>query len=350
MPVPLDIPSLALGSRVQEAVLVLDTTSHTTDDGQPFTILTLGNSTGEIATAPFWPEQQEQVAGLRRGHVVQVIGDVVPYRERKQLKVVSLRLLPEGTVDPHSLLPSVGSVDRYWDTLNQWRGQITKPRLARVVELCFGDDEFCARYAECPASVRGHHAQLGGLLKHTVEVAAIGRTIGRACGADLDLVVAGALLHDIGKLESYTWRGAFEYTEAGSLVGHVVLGALLLDRRIRAEREAPCTDAERDLLLHLILSHHGRLELGSPIRPMTLEAEVLHWADNASAKTASLAQALREARQVAAGPVSAPVAGLERRRLHLGGSTWGRDHPASPHPGAPSPGPPGGELGAGESD
>src|SRR3990172_6632067 len=250
---PLDLPSLATGVRVQDTLLVLDVWARATDEGQPYTILTLGNATGEIATAPFWLEQQDQVAGVRRGHAVQVIGDVVPYRERRQLKVVSLRVLPPGTVNPRTLLPSVGSVARYWETLDQWRREIRKPRLARVTALFFDDEEFRGRYEECPASIRGHHAQLGGLLKHTVEVAAIARTVARACGADLDLVLAGTLLHDIGKLESYAWDGVFEYTDAGSLLGHVGLGGLMVDRRIRAVTPPPCTDAERDILLHILL-------------------------------------------------------------------------------------------------
>jgi 3'-5' exoribonuclease len=344
MPSPTDLSSLPFGSRVQDTLLVLDSASHSTDDGQPFTILTLGNSRGEIATAPFWLAQQDQVAGIRRGHVVQVIGDVVPYRERRQLKVVSLRLLPPGAADARSLLPSVGPVGRYWETLDQWRRALQKPRLAGVTELFFGDDEFRARFEACPASIRGHHAQLGGLLKHTVEVAAIGRTVARVCGADLELVVAGALLHDIGKVESYRWDAAFEYTDAGALVGHVVLGALMLDRRMRSANGMPCTEAERELLIHLVLSHHGTPELGSPVRPMTLEAEVLHWADNASAKTAHLADALRDARQFTPAPVSGPLPGLDRRRLYLGSSDWGRDDPESP------PGPAGGELGPQERD
>ncbi|HXV87337.1 MAG TPA: HD domain-containing protein, partial [Gemmatimonadales bacterium] len=321
----------------------------TTDDGQPFTLLRLGNSTGDISTAPFWLEQQDQVAGLRPGHVVQVIGDVVPYRERRQLKVLSVRPLPEGTADPRSLLPSVGPVERYWGTLNQWRAEVAKPRLLRVLNLFFDDQEFCAAFSQCPASINGHHAALGGLLKHTVEVAAIARTVARACGADLDVVMAGALLHDIGKLEAYAWRSVFEHTARGSLVGHVVLGALMLDRRLRAEPEAPCTETERDTLVHLILSHHGRLEMGSPIRPMTLEAEVLHWADNASARTAGLADALREARRFTPGPVSAPVNHLERRRLYLGTDDWGADRTRSGNP-AGQTRPPGGELGPGQRD
>ncbi len=327
---PLDIPALALGSRIQDPFLVLDVEERTTADGNPYTVLVLGNSTGQIATEPFWLERLDQVAGIRPGHVVQVVGEVTAYRDRKQVRVISVRPLPEGTVDLAGLLPSVGPVDRYWEALDGWRREIRKPRLAAVVELFYGDDEFRRRYEQCPASLRGHHAALGGLLKHTTEVAAIARTVGRACGADHELVLAGVLLHDIGKLEAYAWRGAFAHTEAGALIGHVVLGALMLDRRL-ADLRPPLPAAERDILMHLILSHHGRLEFGSPVPPATLEAEVLHWADNASAKTASFAQALREAENLPEGRFTAPQRALDYRRLYRGTSDWGAS-PASRGP------------------
>ncbi len=198
--------------------------------------------------------------------------------------------------------------------MDSWRKEISKPRLAAVVNLFYQDEDFRRRYEECPASVRGHHAAIGGLLKHTVEVAAIARTLARTSGADLELVVAGALLHDIGKLESYTWDGIFDHTEAGILIGHVVLGAMMLDRRLAQERNAPCTERERDLLLHFILSHHGKLEFGSPVPPRTLEAEVLHWADNASATTADLAETLDQEKRYWE---------REGRRLYPVSSDWG---------------------------
>jgi 3'-5' exoribonuclease len=323
MPTPLDIPALLVGSRLQDPLLVLDVEARTTADGNPYTVLVLGNATGRIATEPFWIERQDLVAGIRRGHVVQVVGEIVAYRDRLQVHVVSLRPLPDGTVDPASLLPSVGAVERYWETLDGWRREITKPRLARVVALFYGDDDFRRRYEQCPASLHGHHAAIGGLLKHTTEVAAIARTITRAAGADWELVLAGALLHDIGKLESYTWDRAFAYTEAGSLVGHVVLGALMLDRRLDEEPEPPCTDAERGILLHLILSHHGRPEWGSPVPPAMLEAEILHWADNASAKTTSFADVLRRAENFADGRFSTPQRALDFRRVYRSECDWG---------------------------
>ena len=106
-------------------------------------------------------------------------------------------------------------------------------------------------------------------------------------------------------------------------MGHVVLGALMLDRRLDEEAEAPCTETERQILLHLILAHHGRLEWGSPVPPLTLEAEILHWADNASAKATSFADALARGENFPDGRVSVPQRSLDYRRVYRGASDWG---------------------------
>jgi len=323
MPRPLDLPSLPIGHRVQDQFLILDVDQRTSSEGSPFTVLTLGNGSGAIDTEPFWLDRQPLVAGVHRGHVAQVIGEVETYRDRRQLKVSSFRVIPKETVDVKSLLPSVGAVDRYWETLDGWRAEITKSRLRRVVDLFYEDPDFRRDYEQCPASIKGHHAALGGLLQHTTEVAAIARTIARASGADGQLVLAGVLLHDIGKLESYRWDGLFDHTPVGRLVGHVVLGALMLDRRILEAESPPCTDVERNILLHLVLSHHGRLEFGSPVLPLTLEAEVLHWADNASAKTASVAHVLSDPANFPDGPVSTRQWQLDGRRIVNLESDWG---------------------------
>jgi 3'-5' exoribonuclease len=325
MPTPPDLKRLAIGERLQDPLLVLEVELKTFGDKE-CTILTLGNCTGRMASAPFWGTEQSQVAGIARNDVVQVIGEVGLYRERRQLRVASIRPLPRGTVDVRLLLPSVGDVAGYWKTLDGWRDEIDRPRLRHTLALFFDDADFRRRFEECPASPSGHHAELGGLLKHVCEVASIGRAIARTCRADRDLVLAGALLHDIGKLETYRWEGAFDYTDCGRLLGHVVLGALMLDRRLDEEDEPPCNDHERTLLHHLILSHHGKLEFGAAVPPMTLEAEVLHYADDASAKAASMQEALADAENFSGeGLVSARgIWQLDRRRAYRGASDWGR--------------------------
>ena len=323
MPRPTDLTTLHIGDRLQDPLLVIEADQRSFEGGV-YTVLTLGNATGAIATEPFWPERVSEVEGIRKGHVVQVIGEVADYRGRRQLRVTSLRLLPAGSVDAAGLLPSVGDVEPYWEKLDAWRREIAKPRLAAVLALFYDEEDFRRRYERCPASIAGHHAALGGLLKHTTEVAVIARAITRVAGADQDLVLAGVLLHDVGKLDAYRWDGAFAYTDAGHLVGHVVLGALALERRLNEHTPPPCSGAERAVLHHLILAHHGRLEYGSPVTPMTLEAEVLHWADNASAKTASMADALRDADAFGEELVSQRrFWQLDQRRAFRGTSDWG---------------------------
>ncbi|HEX9693087.1 MAG TPA: HD domain-containing protein [Gemmatimonadales bacterium] len=318
-----DLPALEEGDRVNAPLLVREVRQRRQANGDPYTVLTLGNSTGALESEPFWPHRQEVVRGIRAGHVVMTQGHVSLYRDRRQLTVLSLRVLTPESIDWGDLLPSVGSVDRFWEVLDAWRRDVAKPRLRAVLDAFYEADTFRHAYEQCPAAVRGHHAMLGGLLKHTVEVAAIGRTIARTSGADPDLVLAGALLHDIGKLETYRWDGMFRYTERGRLIGHVALGALMLENRLRETVPHPCTDAERDMLLHLVLSHHGRLEFGSPVVPATLEADVLHWADIASAKTTSFVDVLRDPEQFAHGEFSTPQWTLDHRRVYRGSSDWG---------------------------
>lgn len=323
MTAPPNLTTLVPGDRVQDPFLVLEVETRTGD--HPHTVLLLGNSSGTIQTAPFWTEDGPKIAGIGKRTVVQVIGEVAAYKDKRQLKVSSIRVLPSGTIEPARLLPSVGDVRRYWGYLDRLRTEIRGPRLRGVLDLFYQDPEFRERYEQCPASVGGHHAELGGLLKHTSEVAAIALAIARAARADEDVVVAGVLLHDIGKLDAYRWDGAFETTDLNALHGHVVLGALMLDRTARARSPLPCTEQELAILLHLVLSHHGKQEFGAPIPPLTLEAEVLHYADNASAKTASMSDALRTtANFTDAALVSTQgIWQVDRRRIYRGRSDWG---------------------------
>jgi 3'-5' exoribonuclease len=320
---PVHLPALQIGDRIEDTFLVLDVETRSLESGDLYTFLKLGNSTGGIPTEPFWPARQHEIAGVQKGHPVHVVGEVGNYKQKKQLKVKSIRVIPRTGVDLSLLLPTVGSVERYWEVIDGWRNAIERPRLKHVLALFFEDADFRRQFEQCPASISGHHAKLGGLLQHTTEVAAIARAVSRASGADADVVLAGVLLHDIGKLESYSWDGIFQYTRTGSLLGHVVIGALMFDRRVDEEEEPPCTAEECEVLLHLILSHHGKLEFGSPVVPMTLEAEVLHWADNASAKTASMSDVLADPENFPDGPVSKPSWQLDRRRAYRHDCDWG---------------------------
>jgi 3'-5' exoribonuclease len=324
----IDLKTLTPGTRVQDPFLVHEVDERSTKDGKSFATLALGNASGAIKTAPFWEEQLHQLAGIAKGAVVQVIGEAGAYQGTPQLKVTSIRVLPAGSIDYAQLQPSIPTAERtkLWETIDKWIGEIKGPRLRATVALFYDDPEFRRKYEQCPAATVGHHAYLGGLLRHTVEVISIGRHVAKIASADVDLVTAGILLHDIGKLEAYKWDGAFLPTEKNVLYGHVVLGTLELERRVRAAKPMPCTEQELDILQHLVLSHHGVLEYGAPVRPATLEAEIVHFADNASAKTASFNDALGNASNFEKDElVSAKgVWELDRRRAYRGKSDWGR--------------------------
>jgi 3'-5' exoribonuclease len=323
----LDIPSLAAGDDVHHPLVVVDVAAKGGD--HPRTTLTFGNRTGQIESAPFWAGRDEMIRGIAKGTLVQVVGKVTTYRESNQLDAVSVRALPKGSVPLADLVPSVGSVDKYWQFIDEHREKLTAPRLRAVLDLFYRDDRFRERYEECPgAPGTGHHAKLGGLIQHTCEVLAIALQIARVAKADVELVVAGVLLHDIGKLDCYSWEGGtFDTTERGRLVGHVVQGVIMLQQAIDQAPEPPCTPPEQLILEHFILSHHGKLEFGAPVKPLTLEAEILHFADDASAKTASIndAYALKENFPTGEGISAKKIWQLDGRWMYKGSATFGRE-------------------------
>lgn len=284
-----------MGDRVEHEFLVRDRSERTTRAGLPFIVLTLSNRSGSIDTSPIWSERLDWAAGAEKGKVVQVVGDIGAFGDegarKRQLQISApLRVLPAEEFDPSEFLPTVDlDADRLWDALDKFRTGITTPSIRQAVDVFFADDAFRVAFERTPGSVNGHHAQIRGLLLHVVEVTSIARHIARTVRqANPDLAVAGALLHDVGKVEAYAVAPeGFAHTSSGMLLGHVVLGALMFDRRVQSSGIA-LSPSQRDELLHFILSHHGSLEFGSPVQPMTVEAEIVHWADEASAKATDM--------------------------------------------------------------
>ena len=325
---PLVIPHLAPGERVTGELLVFDRADKKTTAGDPFVVLTLGNSTGRIETSPIWSDKLEWADGVRCGKVVQAIGDVTVYAKggpaKRQLSLSGpVRVLPDEMFRAEEFLPSIdGDASRLWAWIDRVRGELDSSTLRRVLDLFFCDDDFRVRFERTPASTGGHHAKLGGLLLHVFEVTNIAKQIARTMHANTDLVIAGALLHDIGKLEAYEiGPGGFTYTSCGLLLGHVVLGSLMLERRIAAAGVPMCSDGQLTELHHMILSHHGSLEFGSPVKPMTTEAEIVHWADEASAKATDMMELLGDDDLFTGGHEY-----TDRQHWRVGRRIWRRPH------------------------
>lgn len=291
----LDIPRLAVGDRVQHELMVRERDDKTTRTGDPFVILKLGNATG-VLSVNVWKEQVPLIEGVRAGQIVQVIGHIELYKGARQLKLtVPPRVVAQGAANADDFLPRITvGTDELWARVDAWRAEMKGP-LRRAVDLFFGDDTFRERFARAPGATRGHHAQIGGLLLHSCEVANIARTAVQTMRGNVQLVTAGALLHDIGKVDAYSVDLAgFENTEAGHLIGHIVLGSLMLEERLRTLPAGALSELQRLELHHFIQSHHGIPEYGAAVRPMTLEAELLHHADQTSAKGNDFNEAVQD--------------------------------------------------------
>lgn len=251
--------------------------------GDPYLSLVLGDRTGEVA-AVMWEGAEEASKDLNEGDIVKVQGLLGTYQHERQLTITRLRkampeeialedYLPRSAQDPTALLA------RLRETVDGMR----EPHLKHLLGSLLADETFVAAFAAAPAAKTIHHAVLGGLLEHTVSVVGLCRLLAEYYPAvDRDLLLAAATLHDVGKVRELTWERVFDYTDAGRLLGHITLGALLVEERIRAVPDFPEELAQR--LLHCILSHHGELEWGSPRRPKTLEALVLHYAEDLDGK------------------------------------------------------------------
>ena len=292
----IDLNSLVPGDRLQHELMVRAREDKTTRNGESFTVLQLGNLSGQIS-ANIWPEQLPWIEGMRAGSIVQVIGVVETFQGRRQLKLTApLRIVAAQAANLDEFLPRIAiDASKLWDQIDKWRDGMRSAKLRTAVDLFFADDAFRSRLETTPGAPKGHHARVGGLLLHIVEVASIVRGAARTMRANVDLVTTGALLHDIGKVETYVANAAgFDYTQAGYLLQHVVLGSLMLDRRLRALPAGTFTEAQELELQHYIQSHHGTREHGAAVRPMTLEAELLHWADQASANGNNFVEAVAD--------------------------------------------------------
>jgi 3'-5' exoribonuclease len=218
------------------------------------------------------------------GDIVKAQAVLGAYNGAPQLTVSRLRKATADEITPEDYLPrSDRDPAVLLSELEAAAEGIRQPHLRRLLQDLLADPVTRTALTSAPAAKAIHHAVLGGLLEHTVSVVGLCRLLADYYPpVNRDLLVAGAILHDLGKIRELCWDRVFEYTDVGRLLGHITLGVLLVEERIRAIPDFPADLANS--LLHCILSHHGELEWGSPKRPKTLEAIVLHYAENLDGK------------------------------------------------------------------
>ncbi len=256
-------------------------------NGKPYLALTLSDRTGAVDTR-VWEDVDRLTDTFGEGDVVAVFGKTHYFQNRLQLVVDHLVPIPATEIKFEEYLPSSGEdLEALYQELLGIFEALENPWIRKLSLALLTNSEIASRYKICPAAKTIHHAFIGGLLTHSLQLIKMSDAL-LACYSDLDreLIVFGCAFHDFGKIYELSYDGNFGYTDEGRLVGHITIGATLVDREIRQIPGFPKTLEYH--LKHLILSHHGKLEHGSPKRPCTLEALFVHYLDDLDSKINSI--------------------------------------------------------------
>ena len=255
--------------------------------GGQYLALTVSDKTGSLE-ARMWDDVGDAIATCSEGCYVKVQGDISKYQGKFQITLKKLRLAADSEIDPTDFQAATKfDVEEMWAELRGYVNSFKNEDLKRLVFAFLDDEAIGPAFKAAPAAKRLHHAWLGGLLEHVL-------TLVRVCLAnvpfypevDADLLVTGAILHDIGKVRELEWKSSFSYTLEGQMIGHISIAQGMLREKVR--EIAPFPEKLRVLVEHMILSHHGKYEFGSPKLPMTPEAILLSALDDLEAKMQAL--------------------------------------------------------------
>jgi len=281
--------------------------------GEPYLTLHLADRTGDIE-AKMWDNVTEVMDTFDRDDFVKVKGLLQPYQNRSQFTVHRLRRLEDHEVEFEDFFPcSERAPDEMWAELQGIIAAISNHHLRGLLENLFSKPAIAERYKLAPAAKNIHHAWRGGLLEHVLSLCTLCRIVAPHYGGiDQDLLLTGAILHDIGKIDELSYTRSFSYSTDGQLLGHIIIGLRMVGDAVAQLPDFP--PKLRTLIDHMIVSHHGALEYGSPKTPQFAEALLLHHLDNLDSKMATLKNALeRDARME--GEFTGWVAALERTIL-----------------------------------
>ena len=251
--------------------------------GEPYLALTLGDRTGQLE-AKMWDNVEEVLEAFEQDDFIKAKGLVNKYKQRFQFTIHKVRKLGESEIEFADYLPkTTKDIDQLWQTLSGYIAGFQNPHLKALVQAFMADPEIAAAYRNAPAAKTLHHAYIGGLLDHVV-------SLYRSCDLicqnypqiNRDLLLTGAFFHDIGKIHELTYNRSFSYTTKGQLLGHMIIELEMLQAKLAALPGFP--DELKTMVEHLIISHHGQYEFGSPKLPMFPEALVLHYLDDLDSK------------------------------------------------------------------
>lgn len=265
--------------------------------GDLYLSLTLADRTGEL-DAKMWDNAADAVGTFAQDDFVRVKGLMQVFQNRPQLTLHKIQAVAEADIDVADYFPaSKRDRDEMFRELEGWIVSMDNPHLKALLEAIFADEELARAYRLAPAAKAIHHAWLGGLIEHVLSMCTLAKfTAAHYPDIDSDLLLSGVILHDIGKISELKYARSFSYSTEGQLLGHILIGLRMVEDKIRQTPGFP--DKLRDLLLHMIASHHGELAFGSPKVPQFLEAMLLHQLDSLDSKMECMRGMIERDRQV----------------------------------------------------
>ncbi|MGB3342104.1 MAG: HD domain-containing protein [bacterium] len=284
---------LRSGQTVKEVFVLSWKSIKDKKDGGVFAVLEFSDRSGTIQGIA-WDNVVESVSVLSVGDFVFVVGNVNEYNDRLQIVVNSIKRIDEDEIDPKDFLPCAEEdIDQAFNEINDFRSNIKDVHLKQLLDAFFKDKDLIEKFKLAPAAKRVHHAYIGGLVVHTRNVLKLIDKVNDVyADLNLDLLITAGILHDIGKVYEYTYTRSIDFSTQGRMFGHIVIGYELIADKTKQIPDFP--ESLRLRLLHMILSHHGEYEWGSPKQPSFLEALILHFLDNLDSKVEIMTSAKKK--------------------------------------------------------
>ena len=277
------ITDIKAGDRVDDIFVLSEKILSQKRDGNNFLNVTLSDKTGTLKGV-VWDNVDQTAAGITSGDFAHVNGSVSEYRGTLQVVIKKMDPISPDMIDPSDFLPQTSrDIEGMFKRLLRRAESITTDYLKALIDAFFNDKEFVDKFKTAPAAKKMHHAYIGGLLEHTVSMASLADKIaGHYSGINRDLLLSGAILHDIGKIDEFEYQNKIDYSDKGRLLNHIVIGIKMVDEKLSGIEHFP--EDQMLLLKHLIVSHHGTREFGSPEPPKTIEAVLLNYIDEIDSK------------------------------------------------------------------
>jgi 3'-5' exoribonuclease len=314
------VQQLSDGETIEEVFLVSDKQLRANRNGNLYLQVDLRDRTGSI-NARLWNAGEHLFRSFEEGDFVLIKGKVQLFQGALQMILSHIERTEAEKVELADFLPHTEhDVSKLLERLRTTLRKLGNPHLRAMAECFLMDEAFMHGFCTAPAGIRNHHAYVGGLLEHVVTLLdAAERLLPLYPELDRDMLISGVFLHDIGKVRELSYHRTFTYTDEGQLIGHLVIGVEMLNEKVSQAGELTGEPFPIELLLrlkHLILSHHGTYEFGSPKLPMTPEAIALHHLDNFDAKVHSFTRDIREDRNATS--AWTPFSQALQRRLFKG--------------------------------